>query len=411
MNSSPSRKGAVPPRSGSKVASSSAFRGLNTVMVTGIVYSLAMQMAVLLVPLYAISIGLSPLNLAFLISLPAVLQIVIRALGAVIHNLLGEKRMLKISFLAISCGGVAFIFGETLINLYVAQLMLCLSRALFWSTLQTYLSRLPEAEGRLNRVFGLFESAVAVGGVLGLITAGFVSQWFGFTAAFLCLIAFGIGNFLLSLALPDLPRSQSVQTMATGLKSLLEVARHKPLYLAGICAFTAALPMSLVGSFYPVYLHSLGMQEGAIGVITSLKAVGTLTAGLVIARFLDRINLAWSYTVSMVLVGVTLIMTQLFSTAGPLGAIIIFTGLGAGVSSILFQSLTSKYSSEDNRGPAMAFTTNFWTLSHLVTPVMFGAVTENIGLSFSFIIAGTAILVFGLMGTIAFRWFIPEEYA
>ncbi len=384
---------------------------LYIILVAGIIYSIAMQMAVLLVPLYAITLQMPPLSLAFLISLPVILQLGIRVIGGIINNYFGEKRILMASFLAIALAGIVFMSSETLVYLYVAQILLSISRGLFWSTAQTYLSKLPEVKGRLNKVFGLFEGATAFGAILGLVMAGYLTQWFGFSMAFTCLVIIGTVSFCLCFILPDLTRSKSRETISAGFKNIGRVARHKPLYLAGICAFTAALPLSLVGSFYPVYLDSLGIQEGIIGVITSLKAVGTIFAGLVIARFLDRISLTISYTVSMVLVGVTLIITQMFEAAEILAVIIIFTGLGSGISSILFQSLTSKYSTEENRGSAMAFTTNFWTMSHLVTPILFGAITENLGLSYSFIIAGVAILLFGLMGTVAFRRFIPENYS
>jgi MFS family permease len=382
---------------------------LNIIMITGIIYSIAMQMAIILVPLYALSLNMPPLSLAFLVSLPAILQIGIRLLGGVITNYIGENRILRISFICISIAGVAFIVSDTLLNLYLAQFLLSISRGLFWSTAQTYLSKLPETRGQLNRVFGLFEGATAVGAILGLILGGFLSQWFGISNAFICLVIIGAVSYLLCNALPDFPRTKNRQAIMVGFKELGQVARHKPLYLAGICAITAALPMSLVGSFYPVYLNSLGIQDGMIGLITSLKAMGTVTAGLLVARYLDRVNVVVSYTISLVLVGVTLIMIQMFSAVPLLAVTIVFTGLGAGVSSILYQSLTTKYSTDENRGSAMAFTTNFWSLSHLVTPVLFGAITQYIGLSYSFIIAGTAILVLGLTGTLAFRWFTAGE--
>ena len=379
--------------------------GLKVTMISGIVYSIAMQMAIILVPLYSIKLGLPPLGLAFLISLPAVFQMVIRLFGGMLNNYFGERSILKFSFLCISFAGVIFVAGESMWNLYLAQLLLALSRGLFWSTAQTYLSKLPEVKGRLNKVFGLYEGSVAIGSTLGLIFGGFMNQWFGFTVAFSCIVVIGLINFFLCNMLPELQQRDRQEVFLKGFNSLLEVARHRPLYLAGICAFTAALPLSLIGSFYPVYLDSLGIESGMIGLISSLKSVGLITAGMFIARFLDRLNLVVSYSFSLVLVGSTLILTQMFSTPVPLAAVIVFTGLGSGISSVLYQSLTSKYSTDNNRGSAMAFTTNFWSLSHLVTPVMFGAVTEYMGISYSFLIAGVSILVLGFLGTFSFRWF------
>ncbi|MDW7729483.1 MAG: MFS transporter [Bacillota bacterium] len=382
---------------------------LKTVILFGGIYSIAMQMAILLVPLYAIKLNFPPLSLALLVSLPAILQIIIRMLGGAITNYLGEKKILKISFLCITIAGLVFIVSDSLLYLYLAQLLLSTSRGLFWSTAQTYLSKLPESEGRLNKIFGMFEGITAVGAILGLILAGYFSEWFGISRAFISLIIIGVISYFLTNALPDLPRTEQSKSLSVGLKSLKQVAGHRPIYLACLCAFTAALPLSLVGSFYPVYLNSLGIQEGMIGVIISVKAAGTVTAGFLVARFLDRGRSNLPYMISFILIGSTLILTQMFSSPVILAAIIIFTGLGSGLSSILYQSLTTKFSTVENRGAAMAFTTNFWSLSHLTVPVIFGVITEQMGISFSFVISGISILILGLLGTLLFRWFTGSE--
>ena len=384
-------------------------KSLNVVLTISIIYSIATQMALILVPLYAISLKMPPLSLAFLVSLPAVLQIATRSFCGIINNYFGENRIMKVSFLGMSVAGVAFIVSDTLLTLYIAQFLLSLSRGLFWSTAQTYLSKLPEVKGRVNKVFGLLEGAAAIGAIIGLILGGFLSQWFGFANAFISLIIIGAACFLLGNTLPEFPRSKNRQAIIAGISHLGEVIRHKPLYLAGMCAFIAAVPVGLVGSFYPVYLHSLGIQDGMIGIIASLKAVGTIAAGLLVAKFLDNIKLTTSFGIGITLIGSTLILTQLFSTPSTLALIVVFTGLGAGMTSILYQSLTTKYSTDENRSSAMAFTTNFWTLSNLVTPVMFGFFIHYTGLSRSFIITGSLILAFGFFGILAFRRLSPSS--
>jgi MFS family permease len=385
-------------------------RHLKTVIIFGGIYSVAMQMAILLVPLYALSLNYPPLKLAFLVSLPAILQIAIRMLGGAITNSLGEKNILKISFLCITLAGVVFVFSSTLASLYIAQLLLSTSRGLFWSTAQTYLSKLPESEGRLNRIFGLFEGITAVGAIAGLILAGYLSQWFGTANAFISLIVIGLISFFLTGALPDLPSSGENKSISVGLKSIRAVALHRPLYLACLCAFTAAVPLSLVGTFYPVYLSGLGIQEGVIGLIISVKAAGTVTAGFLVARLFDRVNASVPYMISFLLIGFSLIVTQMLSAPILIAAIVIFTGLGSGMSSILYQSLTTKYSTVENRGSAMAFTTNFWSLSHLTIPVIFGAIAQQKGLSFSFLIAGISIILLGFVGALSFRWFNARNH-
>ena len=52
-----------------------------------------------------------------------------------------------------------------------------------------------------------------------------------------------------------------------------------------ICAYLSALPFSLSMSFYPLLLAEYGYGEETSGVIIALRAVGSIAAGLIAARF------------------------------------------------------------------------------------------------------------------------------
>src|SRR5258708_22475333 len=52
-----------------------------------------------------------------------------------------------------------------------------------------------------------------------------------------------------------------------------------------LCAYLSALPFSLTMSFYPLLLAQFGYGEGASGVLLGLRAVGSIFASLLAARF------------------------------------------------------------------------------------------------------------------------------
>src|SRR5258708_10539504 len=52
-----------------------------------------------------------------------------------------------------------------------------------------------------------------------------------------------------------------------------------------VCAYLSALPFSLTMSFYPLLLAQFGYGEGASGVLLGLRAVGSIFASLLAARF------------------------------------------------------------------------------------------------------------------------------
>lgn len=379
---------------------------LTIVYLTGGIYNVALYMAVILIPLYALTLGLGLMAIATLVSVPVVLQIVIRFVGGAMTDRWGEKNILLLSYGGIALTGAAFVVAQGYWSLMAAQFLLSFSRALFWSPAQSYLSLLPAAKPRLGQVMGYFNGTTSAGAVVGLVLGGVFPEVMGYHLSFLSVVSLGALCFSLCLFLPVLPRQRAAVRFRQSLAGLIEVMQVKPLYLAGICAFVAALPMALVSSFYPIYLDAIGFGESLIGVLTSLRSVGVILAGVLLGRYVDRLGEMVSFIFGLVLAGAGVLLTGFSAGLGPLALFIIMTGIGSGTAQILYQTMTARYSPEDKRGAAMSLTGNFWSASLLVTPLLFGLVTEHISLVSSFMVVGTAVAMVGLLGPALFKLFV-----
>src|SRR5205085_8336434 len=61
--------------------------------------------------------------------------------------------------------------------------------------------------------------------------------------------------------------------------------KRRVTYYTILCAYFSALPFTLSVSFYPLLFASYGYGEETSGVLLALRALGSIAAGLLAARF------------------------------------------------------------------------------------------------------------------------------
>ena len=70
-----------------------------------------MGMLQVLVPLYALSLGFSIIKISSLVSLPVLVELVVRFGGSAISDRFGERRVLQICFLLMALSGATLLLA------------------------------------------------------------------------------------------------------------------------------------------------------------------------------------------------------------------------------------------------------------------------------------------------------------
>ncbi|MQF87446.1 MAG: solute carrier family 22 member 18 [SAR202 cluster bacterium] len=73
-----------------------------------------------------------------------------------------------------------------------------------------------------------------------------------------------------------------------------------------------------------------------------------------------------------------------------------------GTLSALYPLTAATYSSDEQRGLAMAYVGLYWAVAQIAVPASFGVIAENFGLKDSFWIAGVMFLIFAVSMPILF---------
>jgi len=344
-----------------------------------------------LLPLYALSLGLSMLKIASVVAIPSVVQFVVRLAGGVLSDRFGEHRILQGCYFIMVMAALSLAAAEGTAGLFLAQTVSHFSRATFWGTAQSLASQLPGSHS--GKKLGRLSACANTGSLLGYLVGGVLPAYFGYRSSFFMLVALTLLGFASGFLMPRTrpkPSDRSLWEISTGIVRFL---RQRPAWLAISASYSSALPASLAQTIYPVYLTALSFGTGWVGLAVSLRALGVVAAALTIARLITPAREKLIYGVALAVIGLALIGSGLSKELFFLSACIAVLGTAGGAMDIFYQVQATHMSKEADRAVAFAAVGIGWTLSHLFSPLVAGALVEAYGFPFAFAALGAFMLL------------------
>jgi MFS family permease len=217
------------------------------------------------------------------------------------------------------------------------------------------------------------------------------------------LAAIGLLSLFAGLATPRRPLKSSVAAHHP-LAGYLPLLRKRIIVYTMLCAYLSALPFSLTMSFYPLLLTEFGHGEGESGLLLSLRAVGSIFASLLAARFVrSGARTLWPVNCGLaVAAAVGLVPTV--NHAAPIAFWMLVVGAATAAMTLYFQITISEASASAERGSALALGGLGWSVSHLSTPLLMGFLADRYGLIAGFYVLGAFALACALLIAATRRW-------
>lgn len=353
-------------------------------------WNYGLGMTYVVVPLYAHSQGLSGVEIGTLFSMPVFVQVVFNLIGGAYTDRIGGRKIMLGACLLLSLGAVAFVFARGFWPLFAGQVLFVLARAAFWPATWALASELP---GPRTQQLGRLNALTNGGQITGTVSAGFILAVAGFTASFLTLAGMGLVALIAGIPARQLPR-KPVEPGRSVFANYALLLRRPFIWYTVACAYLSALPFSLSMSFYPLLLKDYGFESQASGILIALRAVGSIAAGLVAARFVKTGPTSLSPIIAGVAVSFSVGLMPLINHWGAIGFLMVVVGLGSGIMTLYFQLTMSDFTSTAERGSALALGGLGWGLSHLSTPLAMGYLADHVGL----------VRGFYVLGAFAFAW-------
>jgi len=363
-------------------------------------WNFGLGMTWLAVPLYAQSQGLSNAQIGVLFAAPVLAQAPLNLVGGAYTDRIGGRRIMLGSCCVQVVAGLWFILAQGFWMLMLGQVALILSRAAFWPATWAMASELP---GQRGVQLGRLNAVTNFGQIVGTVLCGFVLAAFGFAATFATLALIGLVSLGAGIATPAHPARRPAATHHP-LAGYLPLLRRRIMVYTMLCAYLSALPFSLTMSFYPLLLAQFGHAEGTSGLLLSLRAVGSIFASLLAARFVRSGPQTRWPVVCGVAVAAAVGLVPTVNHVAPIGFWMLVVGAATAAMTLYFQITISEVSTSAERGSALALGGLGWSVSHLSTPLLMGFLADRYGIVAGFYVLGGFALVGALIVALSRRW-------
>jgi DHA1 family tetracycline resistance protein-like MFS transporter len=364
-------------------------------------YMITLGSTLILVPLYALHLGFDLAELGVIVGSQALFGLFLRLFAGAICDQFGERWVLWGSFGTMVVGATIFAVSGTFWALILAQTFLGISRATYWTSTQSYGSRINPAKS--GTLLGRMSSSGTAGQMVGAALAGLVAETMGYGWAWTGVIALGALGLAGSSVLPVLPRKDLRRGFKQALAPVPALARNPSMAMAGFTAFTASTSMTIAVILLVPYLSELGNGETTIGLIRTVGSVGSVVIGIVFGKIVAKTGQQNLYMSVLTLMGLTMLAIPLAGSGLlALTALMFSYGTLHGVLGPLYPLTASTYSTQEQRGMAIAYVGLYWAAAQVTVPAVFGVVAANVGLEASFWVAGALFLAFAIAMPILF---------
>ena len=388
----------MPPVSSEDASRRETFASLGTGLFTNGVW----DMLSVVVPLYAVAVGLSAGEIGIVVAARSVLPTVLSIHGGIVVDQLGTRRVLL--WVASACAALPLIYPAAgwFAMLVTLQLLLGLASSVAMAASQTWSMQASRGQTALLARYSVVSR---VGTFLGPVVVGAAWDLHGAWAAFACVSLCGAGIAVsAACASPTRWLSDSPVPAKSALGALVpRWSEHRTaialVAVPGVAfvlavSFLRNAPGAIQSSLYVVYLADVGWSGTLIGMLVGLSelfgVLGSLVAAAAERRVrADRLMLA-CIAASVSAIALTPLIGAFFALLVAASAV---RGMAQGMSQPLMYSMLSRAAPSARQGASVGLRNAVVRFASILTPAAMGLAAEAWGIAASFYVIGAALLL------------------
>ena len=338
----------------------SSLRDTAATTTAALVFSVALGIASVALPLLALEAGYSGVQVGLLVALSALAQMLARIGMGAWMNRFPDWTFILAAAVLLAVSNATAALTTALVPFAVAHLLQGVARAFFWTGSQTHMVR-----GDRPAVSGLavINLVSAAGLLTGPVVAGYVGER-SLPAALAVATALAAAACVPTLLLDRLPPFSPPADRPPG-----RIWRRPGVDAGCWAAVSSGAWRGLLGSYVPVALEAAGQTTAAIGLLVSLANGAQLAGSGVVGRLRAR-GLALSLVVGALAAGAGTAAVGPFATSAAFVALaLVVSGLGAGALQTAGPAVAAEAVHREERGEAIAASGTFRAAALLVAPL------------------------------------------
>ena len=343
------------------------------------IYSVALGLASVALPLLALEAGYSGVEVGILVALSAVSQMLSRiGMGSWLNRLPDWTFVFAAALMLALSSGLAAL-STAVVPFALAHLLQGVSRAFFWTGSQTHAVRGPRPAVRGMAVVNLSSS-------IGLLTGPVLAGVLGSRSL---VLAMAVGAGLAALGLIPALLLHRYPPFSPPQGASRKRIWRRPGVDAGCWAgVSAGAWRGLLGSYVPVALNSAGQSTGVVGVLVAIANAAQMSGSAGVTR-LGRRGLARSLVIGALLAGAG--TAAVGYLAGH--AVLAVSGIGAGLLQTAGPAVAVEAVHPEERGTVMATSGTFRAAALLASPLVAAGIVAVAPVSVALTVGGVLIAV------------------
>lgn len=381
-------------------------------------FSASLSMLVVMVPLYATSLGLGPQWLGLLIALPGIFPVLLALPAGRWVDRLGPGRWLFGAMLGITSAPLSLLLFPGVVGLALSRVLVGFCQLFANLSGQSLVAALENGRSHQSN-FAAYSTLLALGRMLGPILMGVLIDTRGFRAGFLAVLVLLLAGAALAYLVmlgSGHTANGTRQGLGTGRAAVRSVVSNVGFQLAVLGSSGIFLALTVREAFLPAMMEELGLSATVIGALVSL---GSLTA-VIIRPVMPRVvaalrGTARTIVTSMAAVAVGVGLLALAPATG--GSVLFFallaivTGFGSGMAFPLSIVSVASHVPRDERALALSLRLSSNHLVELSAPVLGGLLVAAFGFGVGFAVAGLALALLTIMALPRMRPYEVVEHA
>jgi predicted MFS family arabinose efflux permease len=331
------------------------------------------------VSLFAIKLGASPLTIGVIIGLYSVATLFLGLVAGRMCDRYGTRPPMLL-------GAVLLVTGLTLPYLWPQLATLLVSAVVaggafvFYNAAVQYFTGAYGPREQRAANFSTLSLGYSISGFIGPLTAGYAIDYFGHAQAYLCLAALGLIAVAILAVRRELGDAASPQPAAER-KSALDLLSNRELRKVLVLGAMVVTGWDLYMFYLPIYAHSVGLSASRIGAILGVFAVATFIVRFGTPYFARTFSARRVLSVAMWFAACMFLAFPFMSTAWLLAAASFAIGLALGVGQPLSLLLAYNRSPPGRAGEVTGIRLMINHSMHASVPVLAGALGNVFGLT------------------------------
>ncbi len=358
---------------------------------------LAYKGSKIIITLFSIQLGAPQIVIGILVALYSLFPMILAIYAGKLIDRLGVRWPMVAGSCGIALGLSLPYFFPSTVTLYLQAALVGAAHVFYNVSIQNLIGSIGGKEDRTKN-FSNFGLAMSTGSFIGPLVCGYGIDHFGHARTYLLIAAFPLvtaaimasakhmGSGRVSSQADSAKSKDKEQNGAkagvTGTSHPFELmTTNRPLRRVLITGAVILTGIDLFHFYMPIYGHHIGLSASQIGIVLAVFSAASFVVRVGMPAIVKRLGAEKVLLMSMFVAAATYLAVPYITHMVVLCAVCFVLGLGTGCGQPLSLSLIYERAPGGRSGEALGLRATLNNFTHMVTPLVFGAIGTAFGVA------------------------------